>query len=135
MNFLSIQYTSFFFKDWKNCILLAQLVPWKRNPVHWLGWFLHTFEMFPQHCRLLCDFTCCTFLLPVLSLKCEEKLCIKNSFQKIVEWKRKELENKVGSGTFTAYSETHIHGSFDGILMQIYYWNLQLAVKCSQKNK
>lgn len=68
-------------------------------------------------------------------MKCEEKLCIENSFQKNVEWKRKKLENKVGPGTFAARSEAHIHGSFDRILMQIYYWNLQLTVKCSQKNK
>lgn len=67
-------------------------------------------------------------------MNCEEKLYQK-FFQKNVDWKRKELESKVGSGTFTAYSETHTHGSFDRILMQIYYWNLHLAVKCSQKNK
>lgn len=133
-----IQYTSFFFMYWKICVLLVQLVPWKRNAIHWFDWLLHIFEMFPQHCRLLCErpFHMLHILITcIVTVKCEEKICIKNSFQKNVEWKRKELENKVGPGTFTAYSETHIHGSFDGIVMQIYYWNLQLAVKCSQKNK
>lgn len=77
--------------------------------------------MFPQYYRLPSErpfptlhilFTC------IAAVNCEEKLFIKNFFQKNVDWKRKELENKVGSGTFTAYSETHIHDSFVGILMQ-----------------
>lgn len=52
------------------------------------------------------------------TVKYEEKSCTKKSFQKN-KWNRKELE--IGTCIFTAYSETLIHGSFDGILIQIYY--------------
>lgn len=104
----------------------------KPNSLVWLA-FAHIWNVPPSIAdyyvkNLVTFFTTCTD-----SVKCEEKLYQK-FFQKNVEWKRKELENKGSSGTLLLIVK-HIHGSFDGLLMQIYYWSLQLAVKCSQKNK
>lgn len=66
-------------------------------------------------------FMCCIFLLLGLPLwNVRRNPVPKSSFQKNVSG-GKELENKVGFGTFTAYSKTLIHGNADGILIQSYY--------------
>lgn len=80
--------------------------------------------MFPQHCKLFCErsFHVLHILITCIdTLKCEEKYCTKKFLSEECEWRRKELENKVGFGTFTTYSETLMHGNSDGILIQIYY--------------
>lgn len=90
-NFCPIQYASLFFMYWKTCILLTQLICWKRNQFHWFDRLLHVLEMFPQHCIVFSKIpfhelhiliTC------IVTAECEEKLCMKIPLRRT--WSEKE---------------------------------------------